>query len=119
MICPACKGCGRTIDEMPCPACGGQEQEAPEVHDRVHLPGVSPRSARKPYERPLVLASIPARLGVPALLGLASRPPGVPTTVPAAELARWRELALAGGPCRECDDALCTLARAVLAIASV
>jgi hypothetical protein len=36
--------------------------------------------------------------------------------VPAAELARWRELAAEAGPCADCDDPLCALARAVLAL---
>lgn len=72
------------------------------------------RRTRKPYEAPRVLASVPARVGVAALLGAATapyaRPPGVPAaSVPAAELARWRELAAEAG------DPLCALARSILA----
>lgn len=87
----------------------------------LRAPAPAPRSARKPYEAPRVLASVPARVGVAALLGAATapyaRPPGVPVAaVPAAELARWRELAAEAGACDECDDPLCALARAVLAL---
>lgn len=82
------------------------------------VPAPASSRVRKPYDAPRVIASAPARVGVAALLGAATapyaRPPGVPRCVPPAELAAWRELAAEAGPCADCDDPLCALARAIL-----
>lgn len=122
-----CRGCGVTTIGIECPLCGGRTLAG--------IPGPAgayassqdfepaSRRARKPYTAPAVAAESPARVGLATLLGafLAPwrRPPGVPAAaVPPAELAKLRELAALGAPCRagDCDDPMCALARAVLAL---
>lgn len=68
------------------------------------------------YRAPAVSDAGPARVGVASLLGAAGRPYGPPPGVPASLLTRWRELALDAGPCADCRDPLCMLARSVIAL---
>lgn len=91
-----------------CDLCASSQPTAPPMR------GPQPLSTRV-QPTPLVLPHA-ARLALSGAYQSLRRPPGVPATVPPTDLARLRELATDGAPCRACDDPLCTLARAILAL---